>query len=309
MTKIHVDFFALTLIFMTFMLTLWHWRFRRCHLRSHFVRCTVGHGPELKSVNSHKKPDWVIAEVLRLKVLTGKHVGCRKVAQTFNRLHGPLVTVGKTFVSEVIKAHQYKLVCLTRDMRAKKPVPVAVNAVWGMDMSFLTDDSGKTHAFVGIVDHGSRVCTQLCVLLNKKSWTLLGHLCLAIGQYGKPKALRTDNETYMNSFVFRAFLKLVGIKKQTIPVASPWCNGRIERFFGTIKPWLKPFVIHGACALQAMLIDAQSFYNHVRPHQNLNGMTPVEAWQGLTPSGLKQTKSVTAVQALDGEVGGYYFRV
>jgi putative transposase len=82
----------------------------------------------------------------------------------------------------------------------------------------------------------------------------------------------------------------------------------MERFFATIKPWLKPFVIHAACALQAVLIDAQSFYNHVRPHQNLNGMTPVEAWKGLTRADLKQTKSATAVQALDGEVGGYHFR-
>jgi putative transposase len=188
-------------------------------------------------------------------------------------------------------------------------VPVAVNAVWGMDMSFLTDNSGKTHAFVGIIDHGSRVCTQLCVLLNKKSWTLLGHLCLAIGKYGKPKALRTDNEACMNSFVFRTFLKLVGIHKQTIPVASPWCNGRIERFFGSCKPVLKQLVIPGKLALQAALNEWCYFYNHVRPHQNLNGMTPVEAWKGLNPADLKQTKSATAVQALDGEVGGYHFRI
>jgi putative transposase len=173
--------------------------------------------------------------VLRLKVLMGKHAGCCKVAQTFNRLHGSVVTVGKTFVSEVIKAHQYALVGLNRDMRAQKPVPVAVNAVWGMDMTFVTDEAGVTHACIGLLDHGSRVCTRLAVLLNKKSWTLLGHLCLAIGKYGKPKALRTDNEACMNSFVFRAFLKLVGIHKQTIPVAAPWCNGRIERFLEVVS--------------------------------------------------------------------------
>jgi putative transposase len=309
MSQINIQLFISLLVVVAGMLILIGWIFNRNVNRRHFT-CRAGSTKtQLHFVTLRKKPDCVIAEVLRLKVLMGKHAGCRKVAQTFNQLHGPLVTVGKTFVSDVINGHQYALVCLTRDMRAKKPVPVAVNAVWGMDMSFLTDDSGKTHAFVGIVDHGLRVCTKLAVLLNKKSWTLLGHLCLAIGKYGKPQALRTDNEACMNSFVFRTFLKLVGIKKQTIPVASLWCNGRIERFFGTLKPWLKPFVIHAACALQAMLLDAQSFYNHVRPHQNLNGMTPVEAWKGLTPVDLKQTKSATAVQALDVEVGGYYFRV
>jgi putative transposase len=223
MTPISTHFLAGLLILLAFVLTFiladLLLRFKRSK-PEHFAHRTAQAQPMLAA--SHKKPDWVVAEVLRLKVLMGQHAGCRKVAQTFNRLHGPVVTVGKTFFSDVIKAHLYELVCLRRDMRAKKPVPVAVNAVWGMDMSFLTDDSGKTHAFVGVIDHGSRVCTKLAVLLNKRSWTLLGHLCLAIGKYGKPKALRTDNEACMNSFVFRAFLKLVGIKKQTIPVASPW---------------------------------------------------------------------------------------
>jgi hypothetical protein len=35
----------------------------------------------------------------------------------------------------------------------------------------------------------------------------------------------------------------------------------------------------------------------------------MEAWKGLTPADLKQTKYATAFQALDGEVGGYHFRV
>ena len=36
---------------------------------------------------TRKKPDWVVQEVLHLKALMGKNAGCRKVADTFNRLH------------------------------------------------------------------------------------------------------------------------------------------------------------------------------------------------------------------------------
>ena len=36
---------------------------------------------------TRKKPKWVMLEVLRLKSLMGKTAGCRKVADTFNRLH------------------------------------------------------------------------------------------------------------------------------------------------------------------------------------------------------------------------------
>jgi multisubunit Na+/H+ antiporter MnhG subunit len=75
-----------------------------------------------------KKPDWVVQEVLRLKALMGKQVGCRKVADTFNRLHAP-TRVGKSFVSNTIRNHQYALLNISRDLRNKRPAPVNVNSV------------------------------------------------------------------------------------------------------------------------------------------------------------------------------------
>ena len=62
-----------------------------------------------------KKPDWVVQEVLRLKALMGKQVGCRKVADTFNRLHVP-TRVGKSFVSNTIRNHQYALLNISREL-------------------------------------------------------------------------------------------------------------------------------------------------------------------------------------------------
>ncbi len=37
----------------------------------------------------------------------GDKVGCRKVADTFNRLHGDRQTVGKSFVAKTIRKHRY----------------------------------------------------------------------------------------------------------------------------------------------------------------------------------------------------------
>jgi hypothetical protein len=51
---------------------------------------------------TRKKPEWVVQEVLRLQALMGKSAGCRKVADTFNRLHAP-TRVGKSFVSDTIR--------------------------------------------------------------------------------------------------------------------------------------------------------------------------------------------------------------
>ena len=55
--------------------------------------------PALSTTFSSNKPEWVMLEVLRIKALMGKNAGCRKVADTFNRLHAPM-GVGKSFVSD-----------------------------------------------------------------------------------------------------------------------------------------------------------------------------------------------------------------
>ncbi len=148
-----------------------------------------------------------------------------------------------------------------------------------MDLSFYTTTDNTTQPFIGIIDHGSRKLLSLNTIVNKSSWTLLGHLCLAIGKYGKPKKLRTDNEVIFTSFVFKTFLKLVNIQQQKIPTASPWCNGRIERLFGTLKPMLKLFTISNKKELQSWLVQFNLWYNQHRPHQNLGGKTPKEIWQ------------------------------
>ncbi|MFT4928018.1 MAG: hypothetical protein ACI8WB_004133 [Phenylobacterium sp.] len=65
---------------------------------------------------NRKKTQWVTNEVLRLKVLSG--VGCGKVAETFNRIHGHRETVSKSFVYEKLKQNQYQLLVISRHCSA-----------------------------------------------------------------------------------------------------------------------------------------------------------------------------------------------
>jgi len=92
---------------------------------------------------SRRKPEWVVREVLRLKVLMGKR-SYRKIADSFNDQHGTRTgwTVGKTFVSDGLKANQYALSCLHQEMRNRRPRPVPINAVWATDLTFYTNAGG-----------------------------------------------------------------------------------------------------------------------------------------------------------------------
>jgi putative transposase len=63
--------------------------------------------------------------------------------------------------------------------------------------------------------------------------------------------------------------------------------------------------------LQKALAEFIHFYNHVRPHQDLGGLTPLEAWQGMCLSDVQQVHAHTQgqwVQAMDGLLVGYYVR-
>ena len=101
---------------------------------------------------------------------------------------------------------------------------------------------------------------------NKRSWTLLGYLCRAIGKHGKPSRIRTDNEIIFTGWVFTLFLKLAGIRHQRIQTCALAERARrIERLFGTLKPLLRQLVIPTKAALQSALEEFALFYNHARP--------------------------------------------
>jgi hypothetical protein len=51
----------------------------------------------------------------------------------------------------------------------------------------------------------------------------------------------------------------------------------------------------------------QHWYNHVRPHQNLDGRTPAEAWYGIDPY-TKPPKQEHWFEAWDGLLTGYHLR-
>lgn len=92
---------------------------------------------------------------------------------------------------------------------------------------------------LGIDDHGSRVVVRLEHLPRKCTWTLLGKLCLTIAEHGTPRAIGTDNESMFTSGLWTRALRWMGIRHQRREPGCPWENGRIERFFGTLKPLLK----------------------------------------------------------------------
>lgn len=161
---------------------------------------------------------------------------------------------------------------------------------------------------LGVIDQGSRAVLRLCVLGRKCTWTLLGHLCLAIAQHGRPRAIRCDNEGMFGSPVWLLALRLARIRRERIAPRCPWLNGQIERLFGTLKSALRAVPLKSPEGLQASLDEFTDFYNHARSHQALGGLTPALAWHGVARVDLRHATGGEWVSAFDGSLTGYRIR-
>ena len=286
-----------------------------CQLRynSRFTRRLKRKPIPIQKHSFNAKPQWVIDAVIRLKVFMPAS-GVRMIAMTFNRIYGKRATVSKNFVARILRNYRYAITIRRREMRSRKPVAIPANATWGLDLCGKQDAKKVVHPILGIVDHGSRVAITLTAIRNMSFYTLAGHLLIAIGRFGKPHALRTDNASILVSKRFRWFLRLFNIRHQRSDVGCPWQNGFIERLFGTLKQKLNQINVDNGAQLNFALHEFNTWYNEIRPHQGLDGRTPAEAWAWLTECiSAKQfeekvIESVAPFVAWEGLLTGYRIR-
>jgi len=187
-----------------------------------------------------RKPEWVVNAVLRLAAIYPQRGHCRSVAFAFNRLHAGRASVSKSFVAYTVRTHRHRVEQMRREFKRRVPRAVVINHTWALDMTGKADAYGVVHMVLGVLDHGSRRLLVLARLRHRNAWTLLGHVFLAIGRFGLPTSVRTDNEACFTSKVFRAGLNPAGIRHQRTVPGCPWMNGRVERLFGTFKECIKP---------------------------------------------------------------------
>ena len=224
-----------------------------------------------------EKPKWAASAVIRLCALM-PHTGCRKIAAAFERKYRHTgETVSKSYVANLAKKRALAILNLRKKLKNRATKRGPTNVTWNGDSTFLNKD---TQVF-GVLDHGSRAALVLRRMRTPTTIDLLRVLLDAFERYGTPKFLRTDNEAVFASPLFTLVLALAGVRHQRTDRFCPWRNGRIERFFWTLKERLSPWWKEAGVPddPQSDLDTHRFWYNHVRPHQGLAGLSPAEAWR------------------------------
>lgn len=268
--------FALWVLFFLLLITV-AWVRLRARPRAHRRRPAVPK-PDQHAF-SRKKPAWVGRAVVRLKAVM-PHAGCRQISLTFNARHGHKgESVGKSYVATVIKRRALAILNLRKKLKNRSTRQGTRNLTWAADLTFLPE---KSQPVLGILDHGTRPILYLAELWTRSTIAVLRVLLDLFERFGRPRFFRTDNESIFSSPILTGALWTLGIRHQRTDPFCPWQNGRIERFFGTFKErilhWWEEAGV--PCELQPDLDVFRTWYNHVRPHQGLGGLTPAEAWAG-----------------------------
>ena len=99
----------------------------------------------------HKKPAWVKERVIYLRAHL-PHDGCRKIAMRFNTIYADQnISVSKSYVYNVIKDNNHKILEQRKKMRSKVPFKTEKNQMWHMDLTTI-----DTQQIFGVIDGGTR---------------------------------------------------------------------------------------------------------------------------------------------------------
>ena len=168
---------------------------------------------------------------------------------------------------------------LLRHLQVGRP-----NQVWAMDITYLPMAKGFIY-LAAVVDWHTRR-----VLSWRLSVTMDTHFCLAavedaIGKYGKPEIMNTDQGSQFTSAAFTGLIQDNGIKISMDGKGAWRDNVFVERLWRSVK--YEEVYLHAYESVK----DARqgldryfTFYNSRRPHSSLDEQTPDQVYFESLPA-------------------------
>jgi len=150
-----------------------------------------------------------------------------------------------------------------------------------------------------VFDHGRRRVVHFATTYSPSMRWIVQQLREATPFGEQPRYMFRDNDR-LYGWGVPAFLKHCGIDEVRTAYRSPWQTPYIERFVGTLRRELFDHVIvlsqrHCERLLREFIHD----YCHVaRPHQGLDGETPIPRERGPTIDGATKLVSIPVLGAL-----------
>jgi putative transposase len=158
------------------------------------------------------------------------------------------------------------------------------NHVWSWDFVFDVTADGRQLKILGIVDEFTRQCVALLAGRSFRAGDVIAALEAAMGSYGTPALIRSDNGPEFIAKAIGAHLEHSNIGTNYIERCSPWENAYIESFNGRLRDeCLNRELLGSVLEAQVLLDDWREEYNKRRPHGPLGYQSPTAFalnWKG-----------------------------
>lgn len=159
-----------------------------------------------------------------------------------------------------------------------RPKPITAsypNALWSLDFTVLRIFGIFRIYVFGVIDHYSRKVFCLSSTFHPTAKWLENELKRLFTVFGVPKRIITDNGGQFISSTFKELTTRHGINHVQTSVRHPQTNGKIERFFQSLKyEFLCLFFLKGRMQLDGLLAEYLLYYNEFRLHEAIDGQTP-----------------------------------
>jgi putative transposase len=250
---------------------------------------------------SRRRDDGVSGRLGDLAVANPRY-GCRRLWALLRR-EGRVVNLKR--VRRLCRVHG--LLLRQRRRRKRRGIGIGLpcradgpGQVWAYD--FVEDrtaggiNGGRKLRVLTVVDEFTRECLGVEVEHRMNAKFVARTLLKLFGERGTPLFVRSDNgPEFVARFLMRV-LAIHGIGARHIDPGSPWQNGCLERFNGSLRDeCLNMETFHNRDHARALIKRYGRHYNQRRPHSALGYRTPAEfaaRWQAESAGTVPAAASV-----------------
>ena len=130
---------------------------------------------------------------------------------------------------------------------------------------------------LNVVEDWNREVLGIEVDFSLPATRIVALLTTLVSRHGIPARIRVDNGPELINQVLQTWCQGQGIDLHLIQPASPTQNAYIERFNGSFRrELLNAYLFNNLRQVREQCQLWQYDYNHLRPHQALNFLIPIE---------------------------------